>query len=65
MKPIAAIAINSTPAWGSAGVRRLDVYVGSCGLSTYAASVLRTAMPQQNHEDCTPPGGGDAWAYLL
>jgi len=60
MKPIAAIAINSTPDWGGAGVRRLDVYLGSCGLSSYAASVLRTAMHQLNHEDCTPPGGGDA-----
>jgi len=60
MKPIAATAINSTPVWGGAGMRRLGVDLGSCGLSSYAASVLRAAMPQQNHEDCTPPGGGDA-----
>jgi hypothetical protein len=60
MKPIAAIARHSTPVWGGAGVRRLDVYLGSCGLSSYAASVLRTAMSKQNYEDCTPPGGGDA-----
>jgi hypothetical protein len=60
MKPTAAIAINSTPAWGGAGVRRLDVYLGSCGLSSYVPTVLPTAMPEQNHEDCTPPGGGDA-----
>jgi len=61
MKPIAAIARNSTPAWGGAGVRRLDVRLGQCnGLSSFATSVLPTAMSKQNYEDCTPPGGGDA-----
>lgn len=61
MKPIAAIAINSTPAWGGVGVCRHGVHLGQCsGLSSFATSVLRTAMFNQNYEDCTPPGGGDA-----
>jgi len=61
MKPIAAIAINSTPVQGCAGVRRLDVYLGQFdGLGSFAPSLVLTAMPKQNHEDCTPPGGGDA-----
>jgi len=61
MKPTAATAINSTPAQGCAGVRRLDVYLcRGDGLSSFAPSVVLTAMPKQNHEDCTPPGGGDA-----
>ncbi|MFS2032446.1 hypothetical protein ACEN8I_00250 [Polaromonas sp. CT11-55] len=61
MKPIAAIAINSTPVRGCAGVRRLDVYLGQLdGLSSFAPSVVPTAMFKQNYEDCTPPGGGDA-----
>jgi hypothetical protein len=61
MKPIAAIASNNTAVLASVAVRRLDVYLGQCGgLSSFAPSVLRTAMPKQNHEDCTSPGGGDA-----
>lgn len=61
MKPIAAIAINRTPVQGCAGVRRLDAYLGlRDGLSSFAPSAVLAAMPKQNHEDCTPPGGGDA-----
>jgi hypothetical protein len=61
MKPIAAIATNNTPVWGGVAVRCLDVHLGQrCGLSSFAPSILRTAMPKQNHEDSTPPGGGDA-----
>lgn len=60
MKPIAATARNSTPVWGGVAVRCLDVHQGQCrGLSSFAPSILRTAMPKQNHEDSTQPGEGD------
>ena len=60
MKPIAATARNNTPVWGGVAVRRLDVHLRECrGLSSFAPSILRTAMPKQNHEDSTQPGEGD------
>jgi hypothetical protein len=61
MKPIAATARNSTPSWGGVAVRRLDVHLGQCrGQSSFAPSILRTAMPKQNYEDSTKPGEGHA-----
>lgn len=61
MKPIAANARNNPPVWGGAAVRRRDVHLGQCrGLSSFALSILRTAMSKQNHEDSTQPGEGDA-----